>query len=58
MRKGKHEIFGKTYIFNNYLAACDNYNKLYNLQRLPEEIITVAYHRRFVRKEGSFFHDV
>jgi hypothetical protein len=55
-KRNPNEVFGKAYIFNNYLAAWDKYEQLERLQRLPEDIYTVAYHRRFVKKSHSFFH--
>ena len=56
VKKNPNEVFGKAYIFNNYVAACDKFEQLDRLQRLPDEIYTVAYHRRFVKKSNYFFH--
>lgn len=53
-RKKKLETFGKAYIFNNQVAAANKFETLRDLQRLPEQIIFVAYHRRFVEKQGFF----
>jgi len=55
--KQKQQVFGRAYIFNFYLAACDKYEQLNRLGKLPEDIYCVAYHRRFVRKSNPFFHE-
>lgn len=55
-KRSANEVFGKSYIFNNYLAACDKFEQLDRLQRLPDEVYTVAYHRRFIKKSHYFFH--
>ena len=43
-----HTTFSPHYVYNNYHAAVDKYIQLYNLQRLPDIIFAIAYHRRFV----------
>ena len=55
-KRAASEVFGKAYIFNNYLAACDKFEQLDRLQRLPDELYAVAYHRRFIKKDNYFFH--
>ena len=45
----------KTYIFNNFLAACDKYEDLERLDKIPEDIFVVAYHRRFIKRAHSVF---
>lgn len=54
-KRGQHEVFSASYIFNNHVAACEKYVQLFNLQRLPDSIISVAYHRRFVSSNTNFF---
>ena len=49
-KRPANEVFAKAYIFNNHMAASDKYEQLLNLQRLPEDIFAVAYHRRFVER--------
>ena len=39
-----------TYIFNNHNAAIDKFEILDRLERLPQDIFVVAYHRRFIKK--------
>lgn len=55
-KRAANEVFGKAYVFNNYLAACDKFEQLDRLQRLPDDVYTVAYHRRFIKKNHYFFH--
>lgn len=47
--------YSKTFIFNNHALACDKFKELVYYDKLPDELITVAYHRRFVQKEHSIF---
>lgn len=48
-KKKKEAQLGKTYLFNNYWAACDKYEDIERKNQLPDEIFTVVYHRRFFK---------
>lgn len=50
--------FSMQYIFNNHYAACEKYELLLSHQKMPTNVIAVAYHRRFVRKTGRLFSDL
>ena len=41
-KKKKEAQLGKTYLFNNYWAACDKYEDIERKNQLPDEIFTVA----------------
>ena len=49
------EPFNKGYIYNNFLAACDKFEMLDKQGKIPDDIIVVAYHRRFVQKSELLF---
>jgi hypothetical protein len=46
--------YNKMFIFNNHALASDKFKELVYYDKLPEELITIAYHRRFVKKESTF----
>ena len=54
-KKKKDKQLNNIYIFNNYKAAYDKYEDLERLEKIPDEIFVVAYHRRFTKKDVSFF---
>ena len=47
--------YSKYFIFNNHAIATDKFKELVYYDKIPTEIITVAYHRRFVFKENRIF---
>lgn len=53
-RKREREL-SKVYIFNNYQAACEMYEELEKNEKIPDYIMAVAYHRRFVKPSFSLF---
>jgi len=51
------EHFAMEYLFNNHVAAVDKFEQLVKIDRLPESIIVVCYHRRFVKRTNSLFNE-
>ena len=55
--KTKNEPFDPAYIFNNHQVAVEKYEQLRMLQKLPESILAVAYHRRFYNRPHGLFSE-
>lgn len=57
--KGKENAnrFTASYIFNNHVNAADKFEALMRNDKIPDNIIAVAYHRRFYKKTHSLFSD-
>ena len=49
--------YGKAFIFNNHSLACDKFKELVYFDKLPDDLISVAYHRRFIKKTDSIFQN-
>ena len=54
-KKKKANMMDKTYIFNNFAAACDKFEDLQRTEKIPDEIFAVAYHRRFIKRTHAVF---
>ena len=48
-KKKKDRELDKTYLFNNFDAACQMYEELDRNEKIPAYIFSVAYHRRFMQ---------
>lgn len=47
--------YSKYFIFNNHAIATDKFKELVYYDKIPTEILCVAYHRRFIFKENRIF---
>jgi hypothetical protein len=53
--KEKQNIFHPSYLFNNHAVAVQKYEDIRASHYLPENIIAVAFHRRFYNKKHGLF---
>lgn len=58
-KKNKDPNYGlkldKQSLFNNYYNALERYSEFEQNNNFPDDVYVLAYHRRFVRKQHSFF---
>jgi hypothetical protein len=57
-RKKEESIHSKTYLFNNYYAACDRYEDIERKGQFPDDIFVVVYHRIFTKSATKMFHEI
>ena len=57
LRKDKTQPFDQAYVFNNHYAATEKFDMIKDLGKIPDNIIAVAYHRRFIKKENGLFSE-
>ena len=57
-KKRKEKMLNQTYLFNNHAAAVEKYEDLERLEKVPDTIYCVAYHRRFRKPDMSVFQQV
>jgi tRNA pseudouridine-54 N-methylase len=56
-KKKQERLLSKTYIFNNFQAACEKYEDIERLEKIPDEIFVVAFHRRFTKPAITVFQE-
>ena len=56
-KKKQDKLLSSTYLFNNHAAACDKYEDLERMEKIPANIYVVVFHRRFTKQELSLFAD-
>lgn len=54
-KKDTAQPYSNVFIYNNYGLACEKFSLLVHYNKIPQTVMTVAYHRRFAQKENRPF---